>query len=128
MGILKVGIEAAKSVLADQWRESFYCDSLVSDVLVAKGARKQTKLGYNKGNDNIISNGSIVIVNEGQCMIIVDQGAIVDICAEAGEYIYDVSSEPSVFYGNLKESVIQSFKQYGKRVSLAGETDRKSVV
>ena len=124
MGILKVGIEAAKSVLADQWRESFYCDSLVSDVLVAKGVRKQTKLGFNKGNDNIISNGSIVIVNEGQCMIIVDQGAIVDICAEAGEYIYDASSEPSVFYGNLKESVIQSFKQFGKRVSLAGETGK----
>lgn len=122
MGILKVGIEAAKSVLEDQWREYFYCPALEADVLVKKGEIKQTKRGFNKKkSDNIISNGSIIAVNEGQCMIIVDQGTIVEVCAEAGEFLYDTSTEPSIFYGNLGENILESFKQFGKRVAFAGE-------
>lgn len=122
MGILRVGIETAKSVLEDQWREYFYCSSLESDVLVKKGEIKQTKRGFNKKrSDNIISNGSIIAVNEGQCMIIVDQGAIVEICAEAGEFLYDSSTEPSIFYGSLGENIKKSFQQFGRRVAFAGE-------
>lgn len=123
MGILKVGAGALSSVLADQWREYFYCPSMEEDVLVTKGAKRQGQRNYNtKGSDNLISNGSIIAVNEGQCMIIVDQGAIVEVCAEAGEFVYDSSSEPSIFYGSLKESIVASFKQFAKRVGFAGDT------
>ena len=102
MGILKVGAGALKSVLEDQWREYFYCPSMEADVLVKKGENRKSKRSYNtKGSDNLISNGSIIAVNEGQCMMIVDQGAIVEVCAEAGEFVYDTSAEPSIFYGNL---------------------------
>lgn len=122
MGILRVGIETAKAVLEDQWREYFYCSALDTDVLVTKGQAKQTKRGFNKKKtDNIITNGSIIVVNEGQCMIIVDQGAVVEICAEAGEFLYDTSTEPSIFYGDLGENIVNTFKQFGKRVSFAGE-------
>jgi len=125
MGILKVGISAASSVLADQWREYFYCPSLDADVLVKKGENRKSKRGFNtKGSDNLISNGSIIAINEGQCMIIVDQGTIVEVCAEAGEFVYDTSTEPSIFYGDLKESIVESFKQFGRRVSMGGDTGK----
>lgn len=123
MGLLQVGKSAAESVLADQWREYFYCSALAADVLVKKGKKRQGKRNYNtKGSDNLITNGSIIAVNEGQCMIIVDQGAIVEVCAQAGEFVYDSSSEPSIFYGSLKESVVNSFKQFGKRFTMGGDT------
>lgn len=125
MGLLQVGTSAAKSVLADQWREYFYCPALGNDVLVKKGENKRTKRGFNtKGSDNIISNGSVIAVNEGQCMMIVDQGAIAEVCAQAGEFVFDTSSEPSIFYGSLKEGIAGSFKQFGKRFTMGGETGK----
>ena len=81
MGLIKAAKDALQTVLADQWREYFYCDSLSNDVLMVKGQKRVTE-GRNsntKASDNIISNGSVVAVNEGQCMIIVDQGGIVDV-------------------------------------------------
>ena len=84
MGLLSAGLDAARGVLADQWREYFYCPSLGPDILVRKGEKRDTGRGTNKGSDNIISNGSIIAVNEGQCMIIVEQGAIVELCAQSG--------------------------------------------
>lgn len=123
MGILKVGIGAAKGILADAWREYFYCPSMEADVLVQKGEQRQSKRGFNtKKSENIISNGSIIAVNEGQCMLIVEQGKVVEVCAEAGEFLYDTSTEPSIFYGDLKESIKESFKQFGKRVGFGGDT------
>ena len=125
MGILKVGVGAAKSVLSDQWREYFYCPSMEADVLVKKGEQRKAKRAFNtKASDNLITNGSVIAINEGQCMMIVEQGAIVDVCAEAGEYVYDTSSEPSIFYGDLKETIKESFKQFGKRVSFGGDTGK----
>lgn len=117
MGLIKAAKDALGGLLADQWREYFYCTSLSSDVLMVKG-EKQVTQGRNsntKGNDNIISNGSIVAVNEGQCMLIVDQGKITEFCAEAGEFIYDSSSEPSLLYGKLGENIKNSFATFGKR-------------
>lgn len=125
MGLIQVGLGAAKSVLEDQWREYFYCPALDNDVLVKKGENRRSKRSFNtKKSDNIISNGSIIAVNEGQCMIIVDQGAVVEICAQAGEFLYDTSAEPSIFYGSLKESLLESFKLFGRRVSMGGDTGR----
>lgn len=125
MGILKVGVGALKSVLADQWREYFYCPSLDEDVLVTKGVKKNGKRGFHSNaSDNLITNGSVIAVNEGQCMMIVDQGAIVEVCAEAGEFVYDSSSEPSIFYGDLNESMTKTFDQFARRVSMGGSTGK----
>ena len=125
MGILKVGVGALKSVLEDSWREYFYCPVMEPDVLVKKGENRKSNRSYNtKNSDNLISNGSIIAVNEGQCMMIVDQGAIVEVCAEAGEFVYDTSAEPSIFYGNLGKSIGDSFKQFGKRFTMGGDTAR----
>lgn len=124
MGLIKAAKDAMSTILADQWREYFYCDSLSNDVLMVKGQKRITE-GRNsntKGLDNIITNGSVIAVNEGQCMIIVDQGGIVDVCAEAGEFVYDHSSEPSIFYGSLGESVKQSFSTLARRFTFGGNT------
>ena len=115
MGLISAALSAGGSVLSDQWRDYFYCDSLTSEVLLTKAKKKQ-----GKGNENIISNGSIVAVNEGQCMILVDQGQITEICAEAGEFVYDTSTEPSLFYGDLGENIVNSFKEFYKRLSFGG--------
>lgn len=124
MGLIKAIANAAGSVLADQWREYFYCDSLAENVLVVKGQKRSSdKRGTSntKGESNIISNGSIIAVNEGQCMIIVDQGKIAEVCAEPGEFVYDASTEPSIFYGSLGENIKGTFANVGKRFTFGGD-------
>ena len=125
MGLIKAITGAISSVVADQWEEYFICESLDNDVLVAKG-QKRTKgrASNNNGEDNIISNGSIIAVNEGQCMIIVDQGKVVEFCAEPGAFKYDTSSEPSLFCGNLGENIKKTFATVGKRFTFAGDTGK----
>lgn len=125
MGLLQVGVGAAQSVLADQWREYFYCSSMAADVLVKKGEKRQEKRNFNnKGSDNIITNGSVVAVNEGQCMIIVDQGAIAEVCTEAGEFVYDTSTEPTIFYGGFGEGLKKSFERFKVRFTFGGGTGK----
>ncbi len=122
MGLLQVGISAASSVLADQWREYFYCDSMDAKTLVTKGTRRRQARARNHGTDNVISNGSIVAVNDGQCMIIVEQGKIVEVCAEPGEFVFDSAASPSLFAGNLKGGLADSFQAFVKRVGFGGDT------
>lgn len=124
MGLIKAVKDAVGGVVADQWREYFYCDSLSNNVLVTKGKKRtsnQRSSNYH-AEDNIISNGSIIAVNEGQCMIIVDQGKVAEFCAEAGEFVYDASTEPSIFYGNFGENIKNTFLTIGKRISFSGDT------
>jgi putative virion core protein (lumpy skin disease virus) len=123
MGLIKAFTGAVGGVTADQWREYFYCNSLGKDTLVAKGQKRVSGRSSNrKGDENIISNGSVIAVNEGQCMIIVDQGKVTELCAEAGEFLYDTSTEPSIFYGGLGRGILDSFKAIGKRFTFGGDT------
>ncbi|MCQ2463100.1 MAG: SPFH domain-containing protein [Clostridia bacterium] len=125
MGLIKAAVGAAGGVLADQWKEFFYCDSLEKDVLVTKGQKRVSSRSSNtRGSDNIISNGSGIAVADGQCMIIVEQGKVVEFCAESGQYTYNTSTEPSIFTGNLKESVKETFKLIGKRFTFGGDTGK----
>jgi len=122
MGLIKAIMGAAGGVLADQWLDFFYCESIDTSILATKGKKRTSKRGSNtKGDDNIISNGSKIAVNDGQCMIIVEQGKIVDVCAEPGEYTYDQSSEPSIFYGKLGENIKNTFLNIGKRFTFGGD-------
>ena len=125
MGLLKVGFGAAAGVLGDQWREYFYCESISPDVLVVKGQQRKSKRGFNnKGSDNIISNGSIIAVNEGQAMMIVEQGQVVEFSSEPGEFVFDTSTEPSIFYGNFGDNLKRSFETFARRVSFGGDTGK----
>lgn len=122
MGLIKAALGAAGGVLADQWKEYFYCDAIDDSVLAVKGQKRVSGRSSNtKGSDNIISNGSLIAVADGQCMIIVDQGKVVELCAEPGEFTYDASTEPTIFSGNLGTSIIETFKVVGKRFTFGGE-------
>lgn len=125
MGLIKAGTGALGSTLADQWKEFFYCDALDKEVLVVKGQKRTGGRSSNaKGSDNIISNGSGIAVADGQCMMIVEQGKIVEVCAEPGQFTYDSSTEPSVFSGSLGESILDTFRTIGKRFTYGGDTGK----
>ena len=121
MGLIKSALNSAGGVMGDQWREYFYCDSIPSDVLMLKGVKRTDGRSSNRGDDNIISNGSVINIADGQCMMIVESGKVVDLCAEPGEYIYDMSSEPSLFYGNLADNIGAVFAEIGKRFTFGGQ-------
>ena len=122
MGLIKAGLGALGGTLADQWKEYFTCEALESDVLVVKGQKRVNGRSSNtKGTDNIISSGSVIAVADGQCMLIVEQGKVVEVCAEPGEFVYDASTEPSIFAGSLGEGIKNTFKSIGKRFTFGGE-------
>ncbi len=122
MGLIKAAKGAGGGVLADQWKEYFYCDALAADVLVAKAEKRVSGRSANvKGSENVISNGSVVAVADGQCMIVVEQGRVAELCAEPGEFVYNTQTEPSIFAGSLGRSILDSFKEFGKRFTCGGE-------
>ncbi|MBE6621454.1 MAG: SPFH domain-containing protein [Ruminococcaceae bacterium] len=125
MGLIKAGLGALGGTLADQWKEFFYCDAMNGDVLVTRGKKQVSGRSSNtKGHDNVISSGSGIAVADGQCMIIVEQGKVVEVCAEPGQFTYDASTEPSIFAGKLGESILATFKTIGKRFTYGGDTGK----
>ena len=125
MGLIKAIAGAAGGVMADQWKEFFTCEALPADVLAVKGQKKTTRRSSNThGDENIITSGSRIAVADGQCMLIIEQGKVVEVCAEPGEYTYDASTEPSIFAGNLGESIGQVFQNIGKRFTFGGEAPK----
>lgn len=123
MGLIKAAINSVSGVLADQWKEYFYCDNMDENVLVMKGS-KRTSGRNNRGFDNVITNGSVIAVNEGQCMMIVDQGRVVEFAAEAGEYTWNASSEPSIFYGGLNKGIQASWETLKRRFTFGGDAGK----
>ena len=122
MGLIRAGAGALGGTMADQWKEFFYCDAIDKNTLVVKGAKRTSSRSSNtRGNDNIISSGSGIAVADGQCMIIVEQGKVVEVCAEPGQFTYDASTEPSIFSGSLGQAILDTFKTIGKRFTFGGE-------
>lgn len=125
MGLIKAALSSVGGVLSDQWKEYFCCDALPVNILAARGHKKTSRNSSNKkGSDNIISNGSVISVADGQCMIILEQGRVSELCAVPGEFVYDSSSEPSIFTGDLGESVLKSIETIGRRFSFGGDAAR----
>ena len=124
MGLIKAALGAAGGVMADQWLEYFYCDALPENVMAVKGQKRSSGRSNTRGSDNIISNGSVIAVADGQCMVIVDQGKVTEFCAEPGEFKYDASTEPSLFYGKLGKNILDTFKNIGKRFTFGGEAPK----
>ena len=122
MGLINAALGAAGGVMADQWKEYFYCEAIPENVMAVKGLHRVSGRSTNyKGSENVITNGSVVAVADGQCMIIVDQGKVTELCAEPGEFVYDSSTEPSIFSGSLGQSILATFKNIGKRFTFGGE-------
>ena len=125
MGLIKAFAGAAGGVMADQWKEYFYCEAMPANILAVKGHKKVTGRSSNhKGDENIITNGSMIAVADGQCMLIVEQGKVVEVCAEPGEFLYDSSTEPSIFSGKLGDGIGDVFRNIGKRFTFGGEAPK----
>lgn len=125
MGLIKAALGSAGGVMADQWKEYFYCEAIPATVLAVKGRKRASGRSSNtKGSDNIITSGSVIAVADGQCMMIVEQGKVVEVCAEPGEFTFDASTEPSIFSGDLGESIGQVFQNIGKRFTFGGEAPK----
>ena len=125
MGLIRAAISAVGGTMADQWKEFFICESLDVDVLAVKGQKRIGSRSANKkGSDNLITSGSGIAVADGQCALIVEQGKIVEVCADPGEYTYDASTEPTIFSGNLGSSLDQVFDVIGKRFTYGGDTGK----
>ena len=125
MGLIKAGAGALGGTLADQWKEFFYCDALDKEVLAKKGEKRISGRSSNtKASDNIISSGSGIAVADGQCMMIVEQGKVVEVCAEPGEYTFDASTEPSIFSGSLGQGILNTFKTIGRRFTFGCDTGK----
>lgn len=123
MGLIKSLTTSTSNIISEQWKEYFYCEALQPDVLATIGLKKQSKGSSNtSGADNIISNGSVIAVADGQCMLIVEQGKIVEVCAEPGEFVYDTSTEPSVLCGDFGEQLGETFMNVARRFTFGGET------
>ena len=128
MGLVKAALGAASGVMGDQWKEYFYCSALPAEVLAVKGQKKVSGRSSNRhGTENIITDGSIVAVAEGQCALIVEQGKVVDLCAEAGEYTYNTGTQPSLLSEGLAKNIDEVFAEIGKRFSFGGQaaTDQR---
>ena len=128
MGLVKAALGAASGVMGDQWKEYFTCSALPADVLAVKGEKKQSGRSANRhGSENIITDGSIVAVAEGQCALIVEQGKVVDLCAEPGEYTYNTGTQPSLLSGGLAKNIDDAFAEMGKRFAFGGQeaTDQR---
>ena len=123
MGLIKAVIGAVGSSLADTWKEYFVCDSMDDEILAVKGKKVVSGRSSNtRGSDNIITNGSGVVVADGQCMMVIDNGKVVEICAEPGRFTYDSSSEPSIFTGSLGDGILDTLKTIGRRITYGGDT------
>ncbi|MCL2363527.1 MAG: SPFH domain-containing protein [Defluviitaleaceae bacterium] len=123
MGLIRAAISSVGSTMRDQWLDFFVCDAIREDTLMVRGVRTN-KNGRNNGSDNVISNGSGIIVSAGQCAIITSQGAVVELVAEPGEFTWDADGEPSIFHGGLGAGIMNTFKTIGRRIARGGETGR----
>ena len=127
MGLISAGLNAIGGTLASQWKEYFYADALPDNVLATKAMKKtKGRFGGSKTeDDNVISEGSVIAVADGQCMMIVDQGKIVDFCAEPGEYVYELGGEPGLFYGAFSgDKAMAILKETFSRFSFGGQAGK----
>ena len=121
MGLLKATTNSISQVVGDQFKEFITPATTDKSVLVQKGVVNHG-VGNTNPTEGIITNGSKIVIPEGYAMMIVDNGAIKEFSAEAGEFIWDQSSEPSIFEGGFFNGIGESIKRIGNRITFGGQT------
>ncbi|MBQ4030207.1 MAG: SPFH domain-containing protein [Bacilli bacterium] len=120
MGLIKALTTSVSTALGDQFKEFVNIPSVDGDTLIIRGKVEHGPANTNP-SEGVISNGSKIVVPQGWAMMLVDNGKV-EFSSEPGEYIYDNSSEPSVFYGGLGKGIMDTFRQIGGRFTFAGQT------
>ena len=120
MGLISAAIGSAATTLGDTFKEVVTCPEVDNSVIIQRGV-----VSHGSGNivhsEGVISAGSKIIVPQGMAMMIVDNGAIVEFTDTPGDYIWDSSSEPSIFVGNLGKSIVNTIKTLGNRITYGGQ-------
>lgn len=120
MGLISAAIGSAATTLGDTFKEVVTCPEVDNNVIIQRGV-----VSHGSGNlvhsEGVISAGSKIIVPQGMAMMIVDNGAIVEFTDTPGDYIWDSSSEPSIFVGNLGKSIVNTIKTLGNRITYGGQ-------
>ncbi len=116
MGIIRAAFSSVTGALSDQFLEAIEPEGMGEQTVFVRGVLKNRKNG--KTGSGVISNGSVIHVYDNQFMLLVDGGKIVDYTAEPGYFIVDNSSAPSLFNGQIKESL----KDVWERFKFAGTT------
>ena len=118
MGLIQAFKGSVSGELANQWKELFVSDSMSADTLVKRAEHKVSGRSSNtKGDADVITKGSAIIVNEGQCAILVDSGKVIDVAAEPGAYEWEENGSASIFAGDFGDI----FKEFGRRFTFGGE-------
>lgn len=123
MGLLRAATTSVASGFGDQFKEFVTCPTIEKNVLIQRGTVQHGK-GNSNPSEGVISNGSKIVVPQGMAMMIIDNGAIKEFSAEPGEFIYDTSSEPSVFTGGFFKGIGETIKTIGSRITYGGQTAR----
>ncbi len=120
MGLIRAVLSSGMNTIHDMWKDFIYCDALDNDTLIKKGHAKYSPGATVLADDNVITDGSKIVVNNGQVMLIVENGRIIDVTAEPGGYEYSSKIAPSVFEGSFGQGLKMSFKQMGERFQFGG--------
>ncbi|MBR5289071.1 MAG: SPFH domain-containing protein [Clostridia bacterium] len=131
MGLISAAVSAVTGTLESQFKEFFYCDAMPENVLATRALKKTKGVfgGWKVEDENVISQGSVIAVADGQCMMIVDQGKVVDFCAEPGAYTFDANGEPTILYGEFGMGKIKDvLKAAFDRFAFGGKAGREQRV
>ena len=123
MGLIKALTSSVGSAFGDQFKEYVVCPNTEKNVVMVRGVVRHGD-GNRNPSEGVISNGSKIVVPSSYAMMIVDNGKVVEFCAEPGEYTYDNSSEPSIFTGGLGQGIVNTFKTIGQRFTYGGQPAR----
>lgn len=118
MGLIKAAVSSVSGVLKDSWLETIEPASMSDTTVMVSGVK--VKGGKNKGNDNVISNGSVIHVYPNMMMLLIDSGKVIDFCAQEGYYEVNLSSAPSLFNGELSESVKETWERFKHGGTVSG--------
>ncbi|MBE6140642.1 MAG: SPFH domain-containing protein [Firmicutes bacterium] len=125
MGFIKAFSGAIGGTFADQWQD-FYAPipnvSATTALFQAVAQGTNANRGSNtKGSENIISNGSKIIVPEGTALITVQDGAITGFIAEPGGFIYKSDDPNSLSFFAGDNIFATTFKQSWERFKFGGQ-------
>ena len=123
MGLINAATGAISGVVGDQFKEYVTCPATDKSTLIARGVVNHGD-GNKNPTDGVITNGSKIVVPQGYAMMIIDNGEIKEFSAEPGEFIWDTSSEPSVFEGGFFKGIAESIKKIGNRITYGGQPAR----
>ncbi len=112
MGLIKAAVSSVSGVLKDSWLETIEPGQMSDQTVMVSGVRVRKGKGSNSSNDNIVSNGSVIHVYPNMMMLLMDCGKVVDYSAEEGYYQVSMSSAPSLFNGELSETVKDTWERF----------------